>query len=376
MKILHLVAIPQLTGAAEPVLDMVRALRALGADVDLRIDTKREGNLQAILQSEGAWIPDDLVLSTKGTATEALLDLGRLRELIRGYDLVHTHLSHDHTLAAIARLAEPGPPIVRTLHAERVLQPGWARSWLYADTDAFTVASAEEKRRFAENFPDVEAEVVVLPGAIDAQRFRPNPEARARVRATLGLTDERVIGCVARFQAGRRHDVMLDALAMARSHAPKLRLALIGHGELEDAIRTRAAASDVAGAVLFPGYRRHDLPDYLAALDAALWLVPGNDATSRAVLQAMATGLPVIGGHQGAIVDQLEHGQSGILVDPDEPAEVARAMVQLANLDRMRVELGARARLRAVQHYSHEQRGRTLSNLYVQVVEAHHRSRP
>lgn len=368
MKVLHLVAIPQLTGAAEPTWDMVRALRNLGVQVDLRIDTKRQGNLRELFAQSGEWSPDDLVLSTKSDPTEVLLDLGRLRELIRGYDLVHTHLSHDHTLAILARLGEDGPPIVRTIHAERGLNGNALKAWLYERTEAFTVASDADRQRLGEAFPELSDRTLVLPGAVDASRYRPDPAARARVRGVLGVGDEVLIGCVARFQAGRRHEVMLDALSMALRQAPQLRLVLIGHGELEDAIRTRAAAPDVAGAVLFPGYRRHDLPEYLAALDAALWLVPGNDATSRAVLQAMATELPVIGGSQGAIAEVLDDGQSGLLVHPEEPADVARAMVHLASQADLRTKMGVRGRTKVLAQHTQERRGQRLLGLYRRVL--------
>jgi glycosyltransferase involved in cell wall biosynthesis len=120
--------------------------------------------------------------------------------------------------------------------------------------------------------------------------------------------------------------------------------------------------------VLFPGYRRHDLPEYLAALDAALWLVPGNDATSRAVLQAMATELPVIGGSQGAIAEVLDDGQSGLLVHPEEPADVARAMVHLASQADLRTKMGVRGRTKVLAQHTQERRGQRLLGLYRRVL--------
>jgi glycosyltransferase involved in cell wall biosynthesis len=365
MKVLHLVAIPQLTGAAEPALDMVRSLRSLGHAVDLRIDTRRIGNLKALLAQAGELVPDDLVLSTKGGITDALLDLGRLRELIQGYDVVHTHLSHDHALAAFARGMAATPKLVRTIHAERGLDPGRWRSLLYAMTDAFTVASIEDQQRLDAAFPQLGKRVLVLPGAVDPGRYRPDAVARARSREALGLAQgDFAIGCVARFQGGRRHQQMIEALALARATHPMIRLVLIGHGELEEAIRERARAADVAGAVLFPGYKRADLNDWLAGLDASLWLVPGNDATSRAVLQAMAVGLPVIGGRRGAIADAIVEGETGLLVDPEDPRSIAEAMLRLAKDPPLARAFGIRGLERARTRFSPHLKGERLALLY------------
>ena len=330
MRILHLVACPTLTGAAEPAWDLVRGQRRLGAQVDLHIDTRREGNWRGLLEAAGEVVPEALVLSTKAGPLAALRDLWRLRRLLRGYDVVHTHLSHDHALAVFARGLRRRPLLVRTVHAERALATSVGRRFLLRRADGLTVAAETHRQHLVARGFAAER-VTVLPGSVDPGRFFPDPAARARAREDLGLGPEHfALGCVARFQAGRRHEVMLDALALARRTHPELRLVLIGHGETEPGLRDRAARPDLSGAVLFPGYKRQDLNDYLNALDAAVWLVPGNDATSRAVLQAMAVALPVVGGAEGAIPETVLAGETGRVVEPDDHQGLAEAFVTLA----------------------------------------------
>lgn len=358
MRILHLCAIPQLTGAAEPALDLVRAQRALGAEVELRVDTKRSGNLIALLESAGEKVDRSMVLSTKAGAIAAAGDLWTLRSLVKRFDVVHTHLSHDHTLAHLSGARK----IVRTVHAARVLE----RGYLLKRAAGLTVASTEHRDVLVKKHEIDAAKILVLPGSVDARRFHPDPQARAKVRASLGLgEDVFVVGSVARFQAGRKHEVMIDAIIRARREDPALRLMLIGHGETEEALRARA--EEAGEGVIFPGYKREDLNDWLCALDAALWLVPGNDATSRAVLQAMAVGLPVIGGGVAgdgdAISETIVHGDTGLLVRPD-PDDVAGAMLMLAR-DRHRAKaIGAAGLLRARTVFDPLERGRRALAFY------------
>lgn len=362
MRVLHLCAIPQLTGAAEPALDLVRAQRTLGADVALKIDTRRSGNMIGLLEAAGEAVDRSLVLSTKAGAFLGARDLWRLRSIIGGFDVVHTHLSHDHTLAmlALGTTGGPAPLLVRTVHAARVLK----RGWLLRRARGLTVASSAHRKILVEEHGIDPARVLVLPGSVDASRFRPDRTARAKVRASLGLGEDAfVIGSVARFQAGRKHEVMIDAFAEAQKNMPSLRLMLIGHGETEEALRARAGEG-----VIFPGYKREDLNDWLSALDAALWLVPGNDATSRAVLQAMAAGLPVIGGGAigsgEAIAETIAHGETGLLVPPDEVDAVARAMMALAS-DRPGAEkMGEAGRARVLEVFDPLVRGRRVLDFY------------
>lgn len=355
MRVLHLVAIPQLTGAAEPTVDLVRGLESLGVQVDLHVDTGRPGNLIETLESLGRKVPRALVLSTKAGPWAALRDAWRLRRIVKDYDLVHTHLSHDHSLAVFAGARR----IVRTIHAERALAPGLGRRFLFRNTAGFLVASEKDANTLRANHHVTEIEV--LPGSVDLERFHPDSVARQRTRAELGTQARFVIGCVARFQAGRRHENLLEALKIAIQHRPELCLVLIGHGETEAALRARAQG--LGDAVLFPGYKRHDLNDYLAGLDAAAWLVPGNDATSRAVLQAMAVSLPVIGGHQGAIAEAVDDN-TGWRVDPDDPQTIAAAMIAAASNPELARQKGATGLAKVVHQFSPRGRAQKAYNFY------------
>ncbi len=367
MRILHLCAIPQLTGAAEPMLDLVRAERALGATVDLHVDTKRSGNLRKLLHDAGEPVPRVLTLSTKAGAVAAVRDAARIFQMASQYDVVHVHLSHDHALAAAALFGRSRPILVRTVHARRVLKPGFGRRWSMRRARGVTVACTAHKKLLEEAHGVDESRILVSPGSVDASRFRPDPSARSRVRAELKLSpNDFVIGCVARFQAGRRHEVIIDAFLAAKKLEPSLKLVLIGHGETEGALLARAH-----GEVLFPGYKRGDLNDYLAALDAAVWLVPGNDATSRAVLQAMAAGLPVVGGAEEAIADAVLSEVTGVLVDPDRTDRVTEAFLSLARAPERARKMGEAARARAVEVYDPIARGRRVLSFYEELIGAH-----
>jgi glycosyltransferase involved in cell wall biosynthesis len=95
--------------------------------------------------------------------------------------------------------------------------------------------------------------------------------------------------------------------------------------------------------VIFAGYRVDDYAEMLGAMDLFTFLVPGSDGTCRALLQAAAMGLPVVGTRRGAIPEIISNGQTGLLVSED-PAAIADAWSGLLDDPARRREMGEAAR--------------------------------
>ncbi|MBS2025101.1 MAG: glycosyltransferase family 4 protein, partial [Deltaproteobacteria bacterium] len=101
------------------------------------------------------------------------------------------------------------------------------------------------------------------------------------------------------------------------------------------------------GRIHFGGYHAGDaLLDAYRALDVAVWLREGNDGSCRGVLEAMACGVPVIAGHEGAPAELVD-SQSGRVVDSTSPSAIAAALRELLGDPALRKSLGAAARTRA-----------------------------
>ena len=130
----------------------------------------------------------------------------------------------------------------------------------------------------------------------------------------------------------------------ARSH-PNIRLVVVGDGP--EAERLKGEASD---RVLFLGYRP-DTDVLMRSLD--MFVLPSfNEGISNTILEAMATGLPVIASRAGGNPELVEHGQSGFLVDPRDPSQMAERIAGYVTDAGMRAEHGARGRNLAKQRFS------------------------
>ena len=189
---------------------------------------------------------------------------------------------------------------------------------------------------------------------------------RDAARRRLGYAPgDLVVMSLARLEPIKGAPVTLRAFAAAAARRPALRLHLAGDGPLLEALRTEAAALGIAGRLSLEG-RWASPHDLLPAADVFV-LAPRNEGMGRAVIEALALGLPVIATAVGGLPEVLENGRSGLLVPPDDESALAEAIARLADDRILRHELGRRGRARAVEYGAGRMVHRVL-NLYREIA--------
>src|SRR5690606_18067206 len=152
------------------------------------------------------------------------------------------------------------------------------------------------------------------------------PPARAAIRQSLSLqADALVFGCVARLTPEKRHVDLVDAFARMHATFPQARLVLLGDGPLQGEIEARVVSLGVAGAVRMTGMRP-DVEAILPALDVGM-LVSSTEGMSNAILEMMASGLPMIATDVGGNPSLVQTGTTGLLVPARLPGQLADAML-------------------------------------------------
>jgi glycosyltransferase involved in cell wall biosynthesis len=359
MKVLHLASFPTMTGPADPALGLARAQLAYGWDVAIAIDCLRKGNMRAKVEAAGVRLVEGLELSTKSSPAAIVRDAARMRKLTAEFDVVHAHASHDHALAAFS---SRGRILVRSIHHPRGARRRGLQGVAYARTDGFIVPAQAHRRLLLENY-DV-PHVIVVPGAVDERRFHPGVDG-AGVRAERGIDPSAfVIGMIARIKPGRGQEALLDAFAPLADRAV---LVFIGKGEGEPALDAAIEARGLGGAVRRYGFRDEDLPQAIASCDVTVLLEEGNDAGCRAVLESMASGVPVIGADHPAIAEALD-GVGTIVPAGDADALTAALEATVARDDLEAAGRAARARIEA--RHTDAIRAEVVAAFYERLVES------
>ena len=340
-------------GAELLVADFARV--APGAGIELSVGALHEGDVSAAaarLQAAGI---EPTVVPVRSLWRRS--DVRRVREHLEAVrpDLLHTHLGYADVLGGLAARGI-GLPSVSTIHADWWGGSGRERAKarlmaLARRRCAKRVIAVSESARniYLGRGWDSPDRVVVVRNGITAE---PRPGAGRAVRAELGIgLDEPLAVMVSRLGPEKAHDVAIDAVALARRHLPKLRLLIVGDGELRQEVQSRAAA--LGGAAIVAGHRG----DVMEVLDAAdLLLHPSRfDAFPTALLEAMAASVPILATATGGIVEIVDAEETAILVDaPPRAEDVARELKRLIGDPELRRRLAAAGRERFLASFQAE----------------------
>jgi glycosyltransferase involved in cell wall biosynthesis len=200
---------------------------------------------------------------------------------------------------------------------------------------------------------------------VDTTVFQPGRRSQA-LRAELGMGSRFTFLYVGRLAAEKRVDFVLEAFRRASAMVPRgvMHLILAGTGPCEPELRAAAPPE-----VTFLGFldRQTRLPDLYANCDAFVF---GSltETLGLVVLEAMASGLPVIAAPAGGVQDHLRDGVNGLAYDPDDAAAMARAMVLLAGEYELARRLSRAAR-RTAESLSWERELDRLDASYREICE-------
>jgi len=269
------------------------------------------------------------------------------------YDLVVAHGSQDLWTTVLARPktgraagAPRGgvPPLAYTRHNTKRVEAHPFNRWLFRRVDHLIVVSASVLPRFEPFFArgDLRRDrVSVIHSAYRPERFHPGIDPAA-FRAAAGLAPAApLVGVVARLVPDKGQDDLLRAAALLRSRRPEVRFLLAGRGTAETDLRGLAQDLGLGDAVRFLGFR-DDVPEITASLAVSVLPSVDCDASSAAIKEALACGVPVVATDIGGASEILRDGETGLVVPPRDPGRLATAIeTLLADPPRAR-EMGRR----------------------------------
>ena len=323
MKILHTEASTGWGGQEIRILDEAEGMIARGHDVRLAAPAtatifdaamRHRIPVRAIALDRRRWV-----------------SLRALRAFIREFspDIVVSHSSSDSWLVAVAtRFLRPKPAIVRLRHLSGPVGRGPLNRWLYGRVPARVVTTGVAiNNMLVERLSLDPARLVAIPTGTDLTRFKPGD--RDEARKTLGLPlDAKLIGIVATLRSWKGHRFLVAA--MKDRKLADARLIIVGDGPQEPALRSQIADLGLGERVTLAG-RQDDVQPWLCALD--VFVLPSTDSEGipQALMQAMACERPVVTTAAGAIPELVRDGENGLVVETENSAALAEAIVRLLN---------------------------------------------
>lgn len=369
LKILHLTLSFARGGRRRAISMLSQQLRRAGAQSDLCCLEETGWN-----SAEAAQVADACLVLGRRSALDGQA-LSRLREFCieRGVRIIHAHDAASQLTAACLRLRMPGLRLLMTFHRSLGFESATWRDRLRNSLGCWlsrAVVTASEERRahfLSQNWVSAK-KLYVIPWGIDIRGFRPDPEARRTIRRELKLGDDvTLIGAVGHFDEEKGIDVVIRGFAALRRLCPDLpaALAVVGDGAPERRRQLGRLIQEAGpGQIHLAGYRT-DVQRWFAAFDLFAH-APRAEAFGLVLVEAMASGLPIVASRVGGIPEIVRHGQTGLLVAPDAPHELAEGLSRLLVHPRLRADMGQRGRALALAEYSAE----TCAQRHIQLYEA------
>jgi len=178
------------------------------------------------------------------------------------------------------------------------------------------------------------------------------PESVKAMRHQLDLDDAPYILAVGRFIPRKGHVTLVEALAVLHERGIHTHLVMAGRGPEREACLKKASALGIEGSVHCPGFVDDGMLRALYQDCASFALPTGEDEQGQVegfglvFTEAHAHGKPVVAGRSGGVTDAVLHDQTGLLVDPGSPLQLADALARILEDDALANRLGAAGRQR------------------------------
>ncbi len=205
---------------------------------------------------------------------------------------------------------------------------------------------------------------------VDHLRFTP-ATARAPIEGSPFRSPEHwLVGTVGRMQPVKAQTLLVDAFVRALKQRPalrsRLRLVLVGDGPLREECRLRLEAAGVADLAWLAG-ERSDVPDVMRGLDC--FVLPSRvEGISNTILEAMASGLPVLATDVGGNRDLIVPGVTGVIVPADDVAALSAALAALATAPSRAAAMGRAGRATVEREFSLPAMVAAYENVYERVL--------
>lgn len=219
-------------------------------------------------------------------------------------------------------------------------------------------------------FASASSKINVVYNGLNPSEYYPNPNSKYRDHFRVGL-ETTIIGIVGAFASWKGQLQFLEAAALLVKAGIQARFVIVG-GEIYDTggetglmLKYKQKSEDlgIGELVLFTGFE-HDAARVMNSIQILVHASIRPEAFGRVIIEAMACGTAVVASKRGAAPEFFDHGEVGLLVDPNHPQEIAKAVQWLVENPSDRERMVARAKTVFLSRFTHERYVAELKNVF------------
>ena len=384
-RVMHIISNLDIGGAQEVVRTLVAYLAEEGCvpivctfkDGPLRQDIERLGILVEVLPARRYSIVDfPLFVTDMLRIRQALINVVKKHHI----EIIQTHLLRVLDFLVLTLRGKAKTPLVfwtahntnEELQKEQLPRHRWLLKpkrlgyrLLYRlsarSVNGFIAVADGVKTELLETIGPIDDKITVILNGVDIRRYQ-RPVDKGAIRDKLGLTEQaRLITTVGTFKRQKGHAYLIEAVAALVLQFPDLHILLIGDGDLRAALQAQTSSLGLKQRIHFLG-SRSDVPGLLAASDyfvlPSLW-----EGLPMALIEAMASGLPIVATDVSGTRQVMVPGETGIVVPPGDAQQLAAAIRELLS-DSARAQAMGAAAQRRIEDFSAKKQAQEHIALY------------
>ncbi|MGD9236129.1 MAG: glycosyltransferase family 4 protein [Desulfobacterales bacterium] len=309
-------------------------------------------------------------LRTRKSATlKHLFQAGYLvRCLLPAHPGLHLHAHFAHSPASVAMFASilSGLPFSFTAHAKDIYTSDPRQLREKIRLAKFVVTCTEYNRRYLKKlFGSALCPVYRVYHGIDTELFSQNPGQPAKVKPPYRILT------VARLIAKKGLPTVFQALKALKDKSIAFQHTLIGDGDDRQKVLTLIKDLDLTAHTRWLGTQPHEVvlehyqQAHLFVLGCEVAPNGDRDGIPNVLFESMAMGVPVLATHISAIPELVDNEETGLLVDPGQPQQLAEAMLRLLTEDTLRDRIIPAARQRVMQDFDNKQLIKSLADIFI-----------
>lgn len=285
-----------------------------------------------------------------------LHDLRAMRRYLESEapDVVHVNGSQDHWVAALVKaFFLRGLCLVRTRHNTYRVKNSLVNRILNRTLTTYQICVCDMVRQSLASHPAFRPDrLTSIHNGVDADKYCPDAESRARARADLGYhPGDLVCGIAARLVKAKGHTYLFQAFQQLVDAFPEARLLILGQGALADSLKAEVRDLGLEERVAFGGFRDR-MEVWVQAFDIGVLPSIDCDTSSFSLKEQMAAEIPVVASDYGGLPEIVNDGQEGFVIPHGTVGPLADALKALLADDSLRRDMGRRGRRRVLEEFT------------------------
>ncbi len=383
IKILRIIGRLNIGGPAIQAITLTKRLNNESFESKLitGVVPKGEGDMSFLADGLNVDIIKIPEMSRNISPIKDLITIWKIFKILRRFkpDIVHTHTAKAGFAGRLSAVIAGVPIRIHTFHGHILSEYFsrfksifflWIERILAFFTDKIIAVSVQQKKELTNRFKITNREkCVVVPLGLDVEKYlRLDYSDKPRQKRRLGYnTNDLVVAIVGRLTKVKNHRLFLEmAKFIVEKGRKNIQFAIIGDGELREELSRYAQQLGIAEKVRFFGWQK-EMENIYPAVDV-LSLTSLNEGTPVAVIEAMASAIPIVATGVGGVPDLVRDGQDGYIVTNFDPDVFSDKVILILDDKDKRLAMGYNGREYVREKHNEEALINNISNLYTDLV--------